>query len=357
VPEPYSNEYFMQIEFKNPDTGYICMLNEDEILYTIDGGLSWNGMETGILDHIACIEVRDDGSLWAGGENDYSTKVISTYDNGLSWNVEFNASYYYLTTIAFPAENHTWISSYGCEMHRRIDPAPDWDMIFYKYCCECGTSYIPSIFFLDDESGWFINNYRGHMGFGHGSYIYYTNDLGDSIECRDTNDRYMFDLWFIDQQTGWKVGVEGKIYKTENAGYDWEEEESGTEQDLNKVFITEPYVGWIVGNNGTILYMDVGVGDPYDTEYNLVKNSKLRIKNYPNPTNGIVNLQFTVYNLQRVSIKIYDLHGREVATVMQKELAAGDKVVQYDISMLPPGVYLAKVIAGGERGVSLLVVH
>ena len=54
------------------------------------------------------------------------------------------------------------------------------------------------------------------------------------------------------------------------------------------------------------------------------------------------NLQFTVYNLQSVSIKIYDLFGREVATVVDEVMQPGEHVVRFDAGSLPAGVYILK---------------
>ena len=50
-------------------------------------------------------------------------------------------------------------------------------------------------------------------------------------------------------------------------------------------------------------------------EESAVGGQRSAVRVYPNPTTGIFNLQFTVYNLQSVSIRIYDLFGQEMAAV------------------------------------------
>jgi hypothetical protein len=87
----------------------------------------------------------------------------------------------------------------------------------------------------------------------------------------------------------------------------------------------------------------VGVDEFQDS-----KISRFQIHIYPNPTSGIYNLQFTIYNLQSVSVSIYDVHGREVALVMDEKLPAGEHVVRYDMAGLPEGVYLVRAIAGDQ---------
>jgi hypothetical protein len=63
---------------------------------------------------------------------------------------------------------------------------------------------------------------------------------------------------------------------------------------------------------------------------------------YPNPTTGIVNFQFSTVSFQRISLKIYDLHGREVATVVDKMMPAGEHTVSFDAASLSAGVYVYK---------------
>jgi len=58
-----------------------------------------------------------------------------------------------------------------------------------------------------------------------------------------------------------------------------------------------------------------------------------------------------------VTAKIYDMHGREVANVLDKNLPAGEHVVRYDASQLHGGIYLVRVKAGVEAVTEKLVVQ
>jgi hypothetical protein len=44
-----------------------------------------------------------------------------------------------------------------------------------------------------------------------------------------------------------------------------------------------------------------------------------------------------------MTLKLYDLYGREVATVLDEEMFAGEHTVQFDASGLPAGVYFYKL--------------
>jgi hypothetical protein len=59
---------------------------------------------------------------------------------------------------------------------------------------------------------------------------------------------------------------------------------------------------------------------------------------YPTPTSGIVDCRLSLADPQFVTLKIYDLHGREVATVIEEQLPAGMHMMRFDISSLPPGI-------------------
>jgi hypothetical protein len=67
---------------------------------------------------------------------------------------------------------------------------------------------------------------------------------------------------------------------------------------------------------------------------------QLDMRVYPNPSSGIVYCQFGIVKCQRVIIKIYDLHGREVETVVDEVMKAGEHVVSFDANSLPSGLYV-----------------
>jgi hypothetical protein len=71
---------------------------------------------------------------------------------------------------------------------------------------------------------------------------------------------------------------------------------------------------------------------------NLVENLIL-LQNYPNPFNPITNIEFHIPRTQLVSLKIYDILGRDITTLLNKSLPAGWHQVQWDASNVPSGVY------------------
>lgn len=69
-------------------------------------------------------------------------------------------------------------------------------------------------------------------------------------------------------------------------------------------------------------------------------------QNYPNPFNPTTMIEYDVPRESQVTIKIYDVTGREVATLVNEREAAGRYSVEFNGSRLASGVYLFRMIAG-----------
>ena len=70
----------------------------------------------------------------------------------------------------------------------------------------------------------------------------------------------------------------------------------------------------------------------------------------PNPTNGAMDIHFTVEISGNVQIDVVDMQGRIIQQVVQEQLAAGQYNVRADISRMAPGVYLLrKTTASGQE--------
>jgi hypothetical protein len=63
-------------------------------------------------------------------------------------------------------------------------------------------------------------------------------------------------------------------------------------------------------------------------------------QNYPNPFNPKTNIGFRIAEFGFVSLKLYDVLGNEVATLVNEIKSAGNYEVTFDASELPSGIYL-----------------
>ncbi|HDR06882.1 MAG TPA: T9SS type A sorting domain-containing protein, partial [Candidatus Coatesbacteria bacterium] len=69
---------------------------------------------------------------------------------------------------------------------------------------------------------------------------------------------------------------------------------------------------------------------------------------FPNPAATSVNFAFSLADEGRVSLVLYDLAGRRVATLLDAELTAGRHTVAWDASGLAPGAYIVRLATDGH---------
>ena len=70
-------------------------------------------------------------------------------------------------------------------------------------------------------------------------------------------------------------------------------------------------------------------------------------QNYPNPFNPSTTIQFALPKRSEVTLKIFDLLGREVATLVDEDLQPGEYKVIFEAGDLPSGVYFYRINAEG----------
>ena len=84
----------------------------------------------------------------------------------------------------------------------------------------------------------------------------------------------------------------------------------------------------------------VEIGVP--TKFNLGQN-------YPNPFNPTTNVKFSISNVQFVTLKVFDMLGKEIAILVNEKLDAGEHNIKWNASEYPSGVYSYQLTAGNFR--------
>lgn len=72
-----------------------------------------------------------------------------------------------------------------------------------------------------------------------------------------------------------------------------------------------------------------------------------KIENYPNPFNPSTVIRYQLVNSGPVSIKVYDIVGREIMTLVNEEKQQGRYQVKFDASNLSSGIYFYRIVATG----------
>jgi hypothetical protein len=198
---------------------------------------------------------------------------------------------------------------------------------------------------------------------GRGGTILRTTNGGASwVEQTSGTTNWLYSVSFTDANTGTAVGSYGTILRTTNGGSTWVRQTSGTTNHLYGVFFTDANTGTAVGAGGTILRTTTGgVSSVQDDRQSDTPRDFTLLQNYPNPFERTTTIRFTLTpslsqgergsargGRVRVTLKVFDVFGTEVATLVDGAFDAGEHSVVFDAQTLPSGVYFYRMQAGGN---------
>jgi hypothetical protein len=114
-------------------------------------------------------------------------------------------------------------------------------------------------------------------------------------------------------------------------------------------------IGTMIGCfiNG-IKYGDTALTNIRGTNTNVLDEFRLS-QNYPNPFNPTTNIKFQIKNDGFVTLKVYDILGKEVATLVNEKLKPGEYETTFSGSGLASGVYFYKLTVGDFTDIKRMV--
>ncbi len=380
------DKQLISVHFINQFTGWIVG-ESGTLLKTTNSGENWFNLSPGTNQHLLDLFFVDQFIGWVVGD---SGLVIKTTDGGISWETQESQLEYALRSVYFINENVGWAAGYEGKIIRTTDGGANWQSHLTD------ATVIISISFVDENDGWAVgsdwNNFTAKL-------IRTSNGGINWLDQHIGTNNGLNSIHFIDASTGWVAGQGGTIMKTTNAGIPVEiisftvsVFSNGIElcwmtatETNNQGFKIErkskdnnfETIGFVSGNgtstepksysftdrnvepgvyqyrlkqvdfDGSFTYSDIiEVEVDAPIEFSLEQN-------YPNPFNPSTTIRYQVPERSFITLKVYDILGNEIATLVTEEKPAGSYEVEFNshsglsgIKELPSGIYFYKLQAG-----------
>jgi hypothetical protein len=205
------------------------------------------------------------------------------------------------------------------------------------------------------ESLFFTSKDTGHAVYTTGK-CYKTTNGGSNWVLNQLTNSALHGIHFPSPDTGYIVGYGQAIYiyKTTNGGINWIGQ--NLLAYLSSVFFINNNVGYAIGLDGRIFKTTTGGVvtniTPLSSEF---PNVYMLYQNYPNPFNPTTNIRFEIQRSSLVKLIVYDILGKEVTTLVNENLNAGSYQINWDGTGFPSGVYFYKLITDEYINVKKMV--
>jgi hypothetical protein len=151
------------------------------------------------------------------------------------------------------------------------------------------------------------------------------------------------------------------IYKSTDNGNNWNamviENNSDQIQSISFARNGNRVWGYAATLNGLIFML---AGDllntvKIDITGSFIPDKYLLEQNYPNPFNPTTSIKYSVSSIQNVKLTVFNMLGKEVATLVNERQKPGEYEVKFDGTNLPSGVYYYKIVSGDYSEVRKMV--
>jgi photosystem II stability/assembly factor-like uncharacterized protein len=369
--------------FVSDNSGYATGV-DGKIYHTTDGGLTWPLLPTNITVGLGKVQFINPDTGWVAS----SHYIYRTTNGGSSWveQLYLPSSGDIITDVEFvkglPGEPVYGYATGGLQSFwKTTDGGETWT----SNGGACGNGNFNACSFVDKNTGWivgvpsvfttetimrttdggstfevqtnptispflrdvcFVTDQRG-LAVGNDGQTLYTSDGGANWEERPNGSNVWQEVFLSETGKAWTVGFYGSIAHSEDWGYTWQTQRSGAYGTLNGVHFINDSEGWIVGDYGTILHTTNG-GVTFVEEEQIYKIPKdyFLSNNFPNPFNPSTKIQYSIPHSAKVQIKIFDMLGNEIETLINEEKSVGTYELNWNAVGLPSGVYFYQLRTG-----------
>ncbi len=312
----------------------IAVGEEGTIVRTTDAGLHWTIRRGALKDWLYGVSFATSSLGLAVG----SGGMLRTIDGGVTWWPQRTDAErpvdQPLFAVSFANKNVATVVGDSGAFARTFDggltwtPRPERRLTDYRFN---GVSSIGSTFAI------IVGNY---------GMIFRTSDGGATWLPRQSGTgRRLNSVQFINNTYGLAVGDSGTMIRSTDRGLTWSPLSSGTTNNLTSAHFSNEYIGAVVGEKGTILrttQTDLPVSVRDDRDLSVPREFALN-QNYPNPFNPATAISYQLTAASEIQLRIFDILGREIATLVDGVQQAGHHSVRWDASLFPSGVYLYRL--------------
>ena len=293
------------------------------IYFSTDYGTTWVQRNNGLTDlHVTALKLILNGEAFVGTSNG---GIFRTTNYGIQWDpINEGLTVTRIEDIAIALSGNIYIGTTD-GVFGSSNQGLNWTHLTN------GWGQVISIA-INSQEYIFAEN----SGYG----IYRSTDLGNSWTQVSTEIwSPIMDIFINSLDTIFVAGTNG-VFRSTNNGDDWTLFNSGLSEfnDAN-VLISDIDGRLIAGTeNGGVSWTT----DPTTSvdKGNNLNNSYSLFQNYPNPFNPFTTISYTVKELSLVQIKVYDVLGNEIISLVNEEKQKGNYSIKFDGSDLPSGVYL-----------------
>jgi photosystem II stability/assembly factor-like uncharacterized protein len=244
-----------------------------KILVTDDAGFSWTQMPSGTTQALYRVHFVDPNDGWIAGQNGL---ILHTTDGGKTWQPQQSGTQVYLFSLSFVDREHGWAVGDRSILLSTVDGGAHWSL--HKIIPPSQRNLTPDeaivsqdpilydVQFLNPQTGWVV----GEFG-----KIYRTNDGGRSwieqeqtllgAEVVDLLDLpTFFGVHFSDAENGLAAGLDGKLARTHDGGATWKFEKMQLQYPLADPlfvpFLFPDGTGFAVGAAGEVVKLETPNG-------------------------------------------------------------------------------------------------
>lgn len=300
--------------FTDVNNGF-ALANRGTVYKTTNFGTNWySNYEYASEIYSFCFLNSQTG--WAFADN----SIFRTTNSGINWSVLSN------TNSILRAEFSDAQTGYGYNgnyLFKTINSGGNWT--------QASNGYISDYNFINTLTGWTVINADST------ATIQRTTNGGNNWNQTAAIDRNIDKIRFINQSTGYLLSY-NRIYRTTNSGNTWKSVAFPTNLRMFAMDLPDANTGWICGDNSAIFKLVNGSAIFVNNEIQNLPDFQL-YQNYPNPFNSETIIRFEISRQSYVSLKVYDIRGREVKTLLNKSLTPDSYNIKFNSLTLSSGIY------------------